>query len=74
MDQIVCDERSKRKSQPEKEEMCFVYLVVVFLREQNFLDNHNRPNPAIRAEIRRTCMLTADWSIPIAIKNSVFQS
>ena len=25
--------------------MCFVYIVVVELREQVILDSHNRPNP-----------------------------
>ena len=74
IDQLVSAERSKRKSQPEKEEMCFVYIVVVLLREQGYLDSHNRPDAAIRSDVRRTCPLSANWSNAIAIKNTVFQS
>jgi endoribonuclease Dicer len=74
IDQVVSESRSKRKSQAEKEEMCFVYIVVILLREAGFLDNHNRPAPAIRFDVNRNCDLAAAWSNAIAIKNSVFQS
>ena len=74
MDRIVTAERSKRKSQSEKEEMSFVYIVVVLLREQKYLGSHNRPASAIKTDVKRTCPLGANWSNAIAIKNTVFQS
>ena len=74
MDGIVIAERSKSKSQSEKEEMCFVYLVVVLLREQKYLGSRNRPDSAIKSDVKRTCPLSAHWSNAIAIKNTVFQS
>jgi hypothetical protein len=74
MDQIVSVKRSKRKTQSEKEEMCFVYIAVVLLREGGLLDIHNRPDVAIRVDVKRNCDLTARWSDTISIKNAVFQS
>jgi hypothetical protein len=37
------EERIKKKSGPEREEMLFVYIVVVELRERGFLNAHNKP-------------------------------
>ena len=67
-------ERSNKKSASDKEEMCFVYLVVVELREEGYLDNHNRPNRSLQFDTKRNCPLNADWSDVIAIKNTIFQS
>jgi len=68
-------ERVKRKSASDKEEMCFVYLVVVHLRQMGFLDAHNRPDRSMEFEARRCCSLQEkDWSEAISIKNTIFQS
>jgi Helicase conserved C-terminal domain len=67
-------ERTKRKSTSDMEEMSFVYIVVVQLREQGYLNSHNQPVKAHRPETMRSCPLSADWSASIALKNRVFQS
>lgn len=67
-------ERIKRKSSSEKQEMCFVYMIAVHLREDGYLDSHNRPNRSIEFEVRRNCPLDANWPPKISIHNRVFQS
>lgn len=74
LDQVFVADRVKKKSASEKEEMLFVYVVVVKLREQGFLDPHNRPDSRYRLEARRHCPLISDPTIEISIKNTVFQS
>jgi hypothetical protein len=69
---VFSPDRIKRKSCSEKEEMCFVYIVVVELRERGFLDRHNRP--LFRFETKRSCPLTGAVPSGISIKNTVFQS
>ena len=73
-DPIFCEQRVKRKTTLEKEEMCFVYMVVVQLREDKFLNSHNKVNPTIGIHVRQNCPLDADWPRTIAINNRVFQS
>ena len=75
MEEVFHEDRVKRKSASEKEEMSFVYIVVVDLRERGYLNNHNKPNPSIKLETKRRCVLSDDWSsTAISIKNTVFQS
>eukprot|EP00978_Attheya_sp_CCMP212_P031366 scaffold118224_cov58-Attheya_sp.AAC.2 len=56
---IFHEDRAKTKTTSEKEEMCFVYLVVVQLREGELLDRHNKPvsDLDLRDEIKRNCPL-----------------
>lgn len=67
-------ERVKRKSASDKEEMCFVYVIVVRLRETGLLDSHNRPDSAKRFDTQRNCPLIQERSSEIAIRNRVIQS
>jgi hypothetical protein len=70
---VFLPDRNKRKSCSEREEMCFVYIIVVVeLRERGFLDRHNRP--MFRYETKRNCPLTGAVPSGISIKNTVFQS
>jgi hypothetical protein len=68
--------RKGRKSSSDKEEMCFVYLAVISLRQQNYLNGHNRPNPNIihSNDIRRLCPILSLDEYDITIQNQVFQS
>ena len=76
MNTIFPTDRVKHKTTSEKEEMCFVYLIVVELRERDYLDQHNKPNASIIYDTKRNCSLDEDWtsSNTISIKNTVFQS
>jgi hypothetical protein len=49
--------RSKRNSASEREEILFVFVIVVELREASYLDAHNNPDPAYILQTRRTCRL-----------------
>jgi ERCC4-related helicase len=71
---VFSPDRVKRKTSSEKEEMCFVYIVVVELREKGFLDQHNGPDQKFRFETKRNCSLTSTGSPGISIRNRVFQS
>jgi endoribonuclease Dicer len=71
---IFCAQRVKRKTTSEKEEMCFVYKVVVQLREDKYLNSHNKVNPTIGIDVRQNCPLDAGWPRTISINNRVFQS
>ena len=68
--------QSKRKSSSDKEEMCFVYLVVIYLRQQKYLDDHNRPNPNVIQpnDVRRLCPNLMSNDYDMTIQNQVFQS
>jgi len=73
LDQVFDPARSKRKTSSEKEEMCFVYIVVVKLRQEGFLDLHNKPigNVELRHQIRRNCPLRASPEVGINLKSTV---
>ncbi|CAB9506341.1 Dicer-like protein [Seminavis robusta] len=74
LDNFFSADRTKRKTVSEKEEMTFVYIVVVTLREKGYLDCHNKPNKACQLEARRNCDVDSEWSDAIPIKDRVFQS
>ena len=77
MNNIFHTDRVKHKTTSEKEEMCFVYLIVIELRERDYLDQHNKPNASIIYDTKRNCSLDEDWTSStntISIKNTVFQS
>jgi ERCC4-related helicase len=71
---IFANDRIKNKSESEREEMCFVYLVVIMLRTGGLLDDHNLPDPNNGSEIQRNCPLKRDWSAAMRIRNFVYQS
>ena len=74
MEDVLDAERVNRKTVSEKEEMCFVYVVVVELRQRGLLGNNNQPNMSVHFETRRMCPVD-EWSPPmIQIKNLIFQS
>ena len=69
------DSGTKSKKTSEKEEMMFVYMVVVHLREQKYLNCHNRPDPIQQIQTRRCCKLDDPWpDDSISIRNRIFQS
>jgi hypothetical protein len=74
MNLVFSSDRVKRKSVPERYLMCFVFLVVVQLREEGFLDENNRPKKALLPHMKRKCPLDAHFSDAIRIKNTVFQT
>ncbi|KAL7532128.1 hypothetical protein ACHAXR_004449 [Thalassiosira sp. AJA248-18] len=77
MDQVFEEARTKKKSSSEKEEMAFVYIAVVDLREKGYIDRHNKPTTdmEMRANARRNCPMS-DRTAPdgLNIKDNVFQS
>jgi hypothetical protein len=74
LDKVFPAERTKKKSASDKEEMAFVYMVTVHLRESGLLDCHNVPDTSIRFDTKRKCSLASDWSEAIRFKNVVIQS
>eukprot|EP00923_Selenidium_pygospionis_P003499 GHVN01005522.1.p1 GENE.GHVN01005522.1~~GHVN01005522.1.p1 ORF type:complete len:521 (+),score=116.62 GHVN01005522.1:622-2184(+) len=56
---VFDSERGANKTEREKEEMCWVYLVVIDLRDRGYLDAHNRlcSSPEVRWQIKRSCNL-----------------
>ena len=57
-------ERIRNKSASEREEMMFVYMVVVELREQGLLDSNNKPgsnDSSFRTNVILNCQLTSSW-------------
>lgn len=72
-DHVSTSDRTKRKTLSEKEEMKFVYVVVLQLRLDGYLDAGNSPCQAMTT--RRACRLDDSWpDETISIKNTVFQS
>ena len=70
-----CAERTKKKTAAEKEEMCFIYMIVVELRKTKLLDRRNAADPLRVFETRRNCPLKEDYANEsISIKNNIFQS
>lgn len=74
MSQVFSPDRVKKKSASEKEEMAFVFVVVVTLRELGYLDSHNKPDPSIRFAIRRNCLLQPQSPAGLKLKANIFQS
>jgi hypothetical protein len=74
LEKIFSPDRVKKKSSSEKEEMCFVYLVVVALRENGLMDVHNQGKPSLLFDTKRNCSLDSNSPDDISIKNTVFQS
>jgi endoribonuclease Dicer len=77
MELVFQADRTTKKSALQKEEMAFVYLVVVDLREKEYIDEHNKPRAdlAMRSAARRTCELGAPQApAGLNIKDNVFQS
>ena len=73
-EKLFSSERTRRKSAPEKEEMAFVYIVVVELRKQGLLNQHNQPVKIFQFDTKRSCSLAAEWCDTIHVKNAIFQS
>ena len=73
IDSVFDPSRSKGKTMSEKEDMCFVYVAVVQLREQELLDRHNKVSrdPTFRANCERTCPLHGDAPVGFTIRNKV---
>lgn len=72
---IFYSDRAKNKTQPEREEMCFVYLVVVELREKGLLDKHNKPTEVSGFETKRKCPLRGERPPSrVSLKDSIVQS
>ena len=73
--QVFYSDRVKNKTQSEREEMCFAYIVVVELREKGFLDKHNNPVDVSDFETKRKCPLRAQRPPSgFVLKDSVVQS
>jgi hypothetical protein len=70
---LFTNERLKNKSESEREEMVFVYLVVTMLRSVGLLDSHNLPYTVNSSEIQRNRPVEQDWSRAMRITNSVRQ-
>jgi hypothetical protein len=71
---IFNSERSKNKTQHDKHEMQFVYVVVIKLRMGNLLDIHNMPNNLNFTEVRENCPVEVSCANEFVIKNNIFQS
>jgi len=69
-------EGEKGKSASYKEEMCFVYVIVVHLRKMGWLDKHNHPVEAMILDTRSNCPFDEEHSrsSEIAINDRVIQS
>lgn len=67
-------ERVKKKSSSDKEEMTFIHMIVVELRELNLLDEHNNPDQSKSFETKRNCPMNQRWPEAVIIKNAVFQT
>ena len=65
---------STRSKRSDQEEMCFVYAIVVTLREVGYLDERNLPNAARRLDTLRNCPLVKEEQREISITNRVIQS
>ena len=65
-------ERAKKKTTSEREEMCFAYLVVVYLREANLLTPHNKVDQSARIDIKRACAIDEVQESALNLKNFVF--
>ena len=76
MDQVFDVGRSKKKTQSEREEMTFVYVVVVNLRERGWLDVHNKPEKRCLFDIKRNCSCVDPyfWNAGITLRDKVVQS
>jgi ERCC4-related helicase len=74
LDKVFPAERMKKKSASDLEEMAFVYMMTVELRENGLLDCHNQPNKSILFDTKRRCSLASDWSEAIRFKTTVSQS
>jgi endoribonuclease Dicer len=73
--QVFYSDRVKNKTQSEREEMCFAYIVVVELREKDFLDKHNNPVNVRDFETKRKCPLRGQRPPSgFVLKDSVVQS
>ena len=67
-------QRTKRKTDSEKEEMCFVYVIVVTLRQSGWVDEHNCPLASTRFETKRNCPFRPERPKETKITNRVIQS
>jgi len=72
--QVLPADRVKNKAESDLEEMMFVYLVVVELREHGYLNCHNQLENNLKFETKSNCSLDSDWNMAIQFKNKVFQS
>jgi hypothetical protein len=74
MRKVFAADRCKNKTSSDREEMAFIYVVVVGLRENGLLDRHNRPDPSLLST-RQECVLRGDpeGQGGISIGNVVFQ-
>ena len=73
MESIFPADRSSHKTGAAREEMCFVYLACVQLREKGYLNDHNKAPSGIWFETKRMCALGETWSA-MSINHVVFQS
>lgn len=67
-------DRSKNKSTADKLELCFVYVVVVRLRERGFLDANNNINGNVPLRARSLCRLNSVADNGITISNTIYQT
>ena len=68
MDQVFDGQRASKKSASDKEEMMFVYLVTVELREKRLLDSNNKPSSdaSLRFNVKRNCPIS-----PVSNRNEI---
>ncbi|KAL7560687.1 hypothetical protein ACA910_021424 [Epithemia clementina (nom. ined.)] len=74
MEKVFVSERVSKKTQSEKEEMAFVYVVVVELREKGWLGIHNKPGKKFMFDIKRNCSVSPDSMNSITLRDKVVQS
>ena len=76
MDGIFLSARTKKKTSSQKEEMAFVYIAVVKLRQGGLLGQHNKPKPDVvmKSAARMNCVLGPRTPHGLNIKDKIFQS
>ena len=73
-EQVFVSDRAKKKKVSEREEMAFVYTVVVELREKGWLSAHNKPEKKFMFETKRVCSVLNPFECGITLRDKVVQS
>ena len=73
-EKVFVTERSKNLRTRQREELCFVYLVVVILRRQGCIGENNHPNTNEFLHTKQNCPFKSDRTPSISIGSTVFQS
>ena len=71
LDLVFHEFRSVKKTRAEREEMAFIYAIVVKLREAGLLTDSNQPDEAFVPDTLKLCTKAAPLSPMLSVKNVV---